>query len=221
MSNENTIEVTLAGKPLFTPAKNPLKVPTKALAEAIEAEWRANGKFVGSKMPLSALAFTAIDRIAGRKDDIIEVLLVYVDTDTLSYRASGSQVLAKCQEEKWDPVLAWADKALGVQWQTTSGVMPVDQPPDVHKSLSKYLGGLTDMQLAAGSVLASSLSSLVLMLALLENHINAQQAFELSRLEEDYQAEKWGHDEEATQRADRLKAEILQTAHFLDLQRAA
>lgn len=219
MVNEHAIDVTVGGKPLFTPAKNPLRVPSRALAAAIEEEWLANGKYIAVKMPLTSLAFTATDRIAGQKEAIVEVLLVYVDTDTLSYRASGSQALAKRQEEKWDPVLAWADKTLGIKLEVTSGVMPVDQTPEVHANLSKYLISLSDMQLSAGSVLASSLSSLVLMLAVMERHVTPEQAFELSRLEEDYQAEQWGHDAEATLRANRLKTEIMQAAHFLDLQR--
>ena len=202
-----------------TPAKKPLVVPTKALADAIAMEWQTNGKYNPSKMPLTSVAYTAIDRIAGQKETIVEVLLVYVDTDTLGYRASGSEALAKQQKEQWDPILSWVNEKLGIAWQVTSGVMPIDQMPEVHNTLGKYLSKLTEFELSAASMLASSLSSLVLMLAVVEGHIDAAEAFRLSRLEEEFQAQQWGHDMEAQTRALRLKGEILDTAHFLGLLR--
>ena len=205
---------------MHTPAKHLLAVPTSALAEAITVEWQTVGKYISSKMPLTTLAYTAIDRIAGQEKTIIDVLLVYLDTDALSYRASGSEELAKRQIEQWNPLLEWENKKLGVIWQTTSGVMPTDQSPELHKAISAYLSTLNEFELAAASVLSSSLSSLALTLALLERHIDAQEAFRLSRLEEDYQAEKWGHDAETQTRANRLKDEISDAARFLGLQRA-
>ena len=170
-------------------------------------------------MPLTTLAYTAIDRIAGQEKAIIEVLLVYLDTDTLSYRASGSEALAKKQQQQWDPILAWLDKTLGAAWQVTSGVMPVDQSPQLHKAIEKHLSSLNAMQLSAVSVLSSSLSSLALALTVLERHVTADEAFRLSRLEEDHQAEQWGVDSEAESRAARLKDEINDAARFLDLLR--
>ena len=213
------VQVVVNDKPLHTPGKHPLIVPTKALADAITAEWRANGKYVSIKMPLTTLAYTAIDRIAGQEKAIIEVLLVYLDTDTLSYRASGSEALAKKQQQQWDPILAWLDKTLGAAWQVTSGVMPVDQSPQLHKAIEKHLSSLNAMQLSAVSVLSSSLSSLALALTVLERHVTADEAFRLSRLEEDHQAEQWGVDSEAESRAARLKDEINDAARFLDLLR--
>ena len=211
------VQVLVNDKSLYTPGKQALIVPTQALADAITAEWRANGKYVGSKMPLTTLAYTAIDRIVGQEKAIVEVLLVYLDTDTLSYRASSSEALAKKQKEQWDPILSQLDKMLGTPWQVTSGVMPVDQSPQLHKAVEKYLSSLNAMQLAAGSVLSSSLSSLALALAVLGRHINADEAFRLSRLEEDHQAEQWGVDSEAESRAARLKDEINDAARFLGL----
>lgn len=214
------IEVMVNGKPLITPAKNTLAVPTQALADAIIAEQpkTQNPKPTTlAQRPLTSIAYTAIDRIAGEESTIIEVLLVYLDTDTLSYRASGSEALVKKQKEQWDPVLARLNQTLGVTWQITSGVMPIDQPPELHKAVEKYLLSLNAMQLSAVSILSSSLSSLALAVAVLERHITAEEAFRLSRLEEDHQAEQWGRDDEVETRALRLKAEISDGARFLDL----
>ncbi len=113
--------------PTHTPAKNLFSLPNPAFTEAVAAEWQAGKKYSPSAMPLTALAYTAIDKIADKKNDIIEVLMVYVDSDTLTYRATGSEALAKLQEEKWGAVLKWAGTRFDVAWQTTSGVMPVDQ----------------------------------------------------------------------------------------------
>lgn len=213
-----TITVKTAdGAPLQTPGRQPLIVPTQALADAIAAEWKGQAKYNAARMPLTSLAYTAIDRIAPRKNEIIDVLLAYVDTDTLSYRATGSEKLARQQNEQWNPILDWAKQTYGATWNVTSGVMPLDQPGALHEALAKRLKELTPMQLAACSMLASGFSSLVLMLAVLDKHLAAEKAFALSRLEEESQAEAWGRDEEADARAARLKAEILSTAQFLGL----
>ncbi len=212
-----TQTVYINGKTLVTPGKQPLAVPTQALAEAIAAEWQAHKKFNPGKMPLTTLAYTAIDRICGHEAQIIEALLVYVDTDTLSYRASGSEKLYRQQEAQWNPILAWAEKKFGAAWETTTGVMPLEQPPSLHKALQTCLQKMNAMQLSAACLLASGLSSLALALAVLEKHVDAAEAFRLSRLEEDAQAEQWGRDPETQQRARRLREEVLTAERFLGL----
>lgn len=211
------VTVSIQGKALLTPGKNPLQAPTEALAKAIEKEWQTQKKFSAEKMPLTALAYTAIDRIAGHENDIIEALLVYVDTDTLSYRATGSEKLAQAQQQQWQPILDWAGKKFGATWEVTSGVMPLDQPKALHQAVEKYFKTLDAMRLSAACLLASGFSSLALALAVLEKHIDSAEAFRLSRLEEEAQAEQWGRDEEADRRAGRLKEEVLTAERFLRL----
>jgi chaperone required for assembly of F1-ATPase len=215
---DDAFTVTVKGKPLMTPGKKPLVVPTEKLAEAIATEWQAHQKFIRSQMPLTVLAYTAIDRIAGNEEAIIEALLVYVDTDTLSYRATGSEVIAKRQHEEWDPVVGWMSKRCGGIWQTTTGIIPLEQPPAIHQSIREWLQSLSPMQLSAACVLSSLFSSLVLAFAVIEKHLTGERAFYLSRLEEEVQAESWGEDKEARERKQRLQAEILASARFLRLQ---
>ncbi len=202
--------------PPHTPAKNPF-IPNSALIEAVAAEWQSGNKYSPSTMPLTALAYTAIDKITGRKNEIVEVLMVYVDSDTLTYRASGSETLAKVQEEKWGAVLKWAGARFDVSWQTTSGVMPVDQSPLLHKAIERYLQSLSEWQLAAFCVLSSGFSSIVLAIAVCEGYLSTSDAFDLSRLEEEAQAEQWGRDEEAELRAQNMKKEIIDAGKFLHL----
>lgn len=201
----------------LTPGKHPLTVPSQALANAIEAEWKGAKKFNPDKMPLTALAYTAVDRIEGQEPNIIEALMVYIDTDTLCYRSSGSEKLAGLQKKHWDPVLAWAKDTLGVTWKTTDGVMPLEQPKKLHQAIEKRLKKMQSMQLAPFCLLASGFSSLLLALAVFEKELDVDDAFRLSRLEEDTQAENWGQDAEAAQRARRLHAEIVDASRFLGL----
>ena len=203
--------------PTQTPAKNLFDFPNSALAEAVATEWQSGKKYSPVNMPLTALAYTAIDKIAGKKNDIVEVLMVYVDTDTLTYRATGSESLAKLQEEKWGAVLKWAGARFDVAWQTTSGVMPVEQSQTLHKALERYLQSLNEWQLAAFCVFSSGFSSIVLAIAVCEGYLNASDAFILSRLEEEAQAEQWGRDEEAESRAQNIKKEIIDAEKFLHL----
>jgi chaperone required for assembly of F1-ATPase len=168
-------------------------------------------------MPFTALAYTAIDQIALKKDAVIEALQVYIDTDTLSYRASGSEELARQQEEKWGAVLKWAGARFDVAWQTTAGVMPTEQSPALHAAIARYLHSLDEWRLSAFCILSSVFSSLVLAIAVCENHLDADEAFGLSRLEEEAQAEKWGRDAEADSRAAKMKSEIVAAKRFLHL----
>ena len=210
-------EVCAKGAALMTPGKRPLAVPTQALADAICAEWKAHGKYSAGKMVLTSLAYTAIDQISHQKALIVESLMVYIDTDALSYRATASEKLATQQLEQWTPILEWVGTLLNATWEVTSGVMPLDQPPALHKAIEQHLKALDAMRLSACCLLSSGMSSLALMLAVLEKHIDAREAFRLSRLEEESQAETWGHDSEADARAARLQEEIIAAAEFLDL----
>jgi chaperone required for assembly of F1-ATPase len=222
--------------PTHTPAQAPFVLPTPALTKAVEAEWNGAKRFNAATMPYTQLAFTTIDRIAPAKADVVEALMVYADTDTLCYRSHGEDEaggasslfeqddenapdisLSQLQAEQWDPVLAWAGSRFDAIWQTTSGIMPVEQSPALLDAMSRYLNSLDAWKLSAFCVLASGLSSLVLALAVVEGHLDARAAFMLSRLEEEAQAARWGRDEEADKRAEKMQQEILQAEEFLRL----
>ena len=206
----------MTAMPTQTPGKNPFALPTAALQKAVEDEWASHKKFSPSAMPLTALAYTAIDQMEGKREHIVEVLMAYIDTDTLSYR-SASQKLLEQQKKEWDPILAWAGGKFSALWKTTTGVMPLSQPEALHEAVAEYLGSLDAMRLSAACVLASGFSSLVLAMAVLEKQLSAERAFALSRLEEESQALAWGRDEEADERMRRLQAEIVETGRFLRL----
>ena len=121
--------ILLDGKGVRTPAKRVLVLPVADLAEAIAAEWRAQAKVIDpATMPLTTLAMTAIDAVAGQEGVVAAEIVRYAGSDMLCYRATGPDTLQRRQRETWDPILGWAKAELGAEFQVTSGVMPVVQP---------------------------------------------------------------------------------------------
>jgi len=215
--NGTSFAIHAKGVPLLTPQKLPMHLPTSALAEAMACEWRTHKKFAAGKMPLTTLAQTGIDRIEEQRELIVESLLTYVDTDALVYRSSSSQSLLKKQEDQWNPVLDKTASLLKAKWDVTTGVMPVDQAPELHDAIRGYLNNLDTMRLSAACMLSASFSSVALAIAVVEKYITAETAFALSRLEEESQAETWGRDFEADKRAAKMQEEIVAAGYFLDL----
>ncbi len=229
MTDDKKIIIALDGQELLTPQKNPLWVPTRALADAIADEFRkAKPSSVirhpsSAQAPLTALAYTAIDRIEGNEEAIIDALMVYGDTDTLSYVASASEnePLATRQQRLWKPIIDWASREFGAIWQTASGIEPATQVPEMHEAIRAYLKTQGAMRLSAACVLVSCYSSLLLALAVLKGRVSEAEAFELSRLEEAVQNERWGVDVEAEKKNARVKAETHAAGHFLRLLEAS
>ena len=208
-------------RPAQTPAKKLFALPTLALEKAIDAEWVASQKFTPSAMPLTSLAYTSIDRIAGQERGVVESLLVYIDTDALCYRSLDSQLLADKQEAEWGEVLAWVQQRFDVHMEVTRGVMPIEQPEMLTHAFDKYLSAQSAFRLTAAALLASFYNSVCLTIAVLEKHIGASDAFMLSRLEENHQIEQWGEDEDAAKRVAQMAKEIAAIERFLKLLDAA
>src|SRR5690606_33851042 len=148
-----------------TPTSALLPYTTLFRSDAIAAEWQGKKSFNAANMPLTALAYTAVDRIGDARENIVEVLLAYVDTDTLCYRSESAKKLQDRQHQQWDPLLAWAGHQFSALWQTTSGVMPIEQSPALHDAIRDYCSGLDTMRLGACALLASLYSSIVLAVA--------------------------------------------------------
>lgn len=207
--------VTLDGKPLKTPAKRAMKVPTGALAKAIAAEWSAAGDAGDPRlMPMTGLANAAIDRA---EDDLIAGIVRYAENDLLCYRAEGPQPLIERQAEAWDALLAWAGQRYDIVFETCSGVIHVAQPAETMRKLRLAVTGLDQFRLAALSPLVTVGGSLVAGLAVLEQAIPPDAAWEAVSLDERWQLEKWGNDVEAEAALDAKRADFLAAAAFLEL----
>ncbi|KGJ17246.1 ATP12 family chaperone protein [Paracoccus sanguinis] len=191
-------QVTLDGKPIRTPGKLPLVLPTEALARAIAEEWDAQTDRIDpGAMPLTRAANSAIEKVAPQFAAVADMLAEYGGTDLLSYRADHPEVLATRQAAEWDPLIDWAAVALKAPLRITEGVIPVPQDPATLARLRDRLDRLTPWQLTALHDLVTLPGSLILGLAVLEGRIDAATAHRLARLDEDYQAEQWGRDDEA------------------------
>jgi chaperone required for assembly of F1-ATPase len=201
--------VLLDGKPVKTPARNALLLPTERLAAAIAEEWQVQGEeIVATSMPLLRLSNTVIDGVAVNREDVITAILRFGDNDLLCYRAHHPPELARRQRDGWDPLLDWARQRLSAHMRIAEGLGHVDQSPETLAALREALGNYDAFSLAGLHVIASITGSLVLALAVVEGYIPGAYAFELSRIDETYQAEKWGADAEAVKRAAALAHEL-------------
>jgi chaperone required for assembly of F1-ATPase len=188
----------LDSRPVRTPAGTPLVVPTRAMAEAIAAEWNAQeGSVKPLTMPVTRSANAALDKVAVQFDEVADLIAAYGASDLLCYRATGPERLVALQAEAWDPLLDWAAQALAAPLTVTSGVVPVDQPGPSLARLSARVAACTAFELTALHDLVAITGSLVLGLAVTEARLDAEAAWTLSRIDEAWQAGLWGRDEEA------------------------
>ena len=201
-------EVVLDGRPLRTPGKLPLILPTEALARAIAAEWDAQTDVIDpNRMPLTRAANSAVEKVTPQFHDVTSMLGDYGGTDLLSYRASEPEALTRMQALGWDPLIDWAATELRAPLRITHGVIPVPQDPAVLLKLQAEIASLDAFALTALHDLVTLPGSLILGLAVLRGRLDAETAWKLARIDEEFQADRWGSDDEADQAAQgRLEA---------------
>ena len=193
-------------------------LPNRSFAEAIAAEWAAQGEQLQpAALPLTQLANTAIDRIAPDPSSVMWELLSYAGTDLLCYRAEEPASLVDRQQKLWQPLLDWLALRHDAPLSVYAGVIARPQPDASLGSLRRHLGGLSPFALASLSAAVQTLGSLVIALALHEGRIDADEAFELAELDATFQIERWGEDAEAAARRQRLRQELREIHHFMQL----
>ena len=217
----STCSVALDGRSLKTPDQANYCLPTWNLANAIAAEWRAQGDEIDPKsMPLTMIASAAVDRAASKPEDVIDSIMRFAATDLLCYRAERPAQLVEKQNETWQPLLDWASVSLDAKLETTVGIVPIEQDGEAIAALRKKLLTCDHFKLAALHVLSAALGSIILALAVFECHIDVEQAVEASQLDEAFQANQWGEDDEAGERRQSVRAEATVAAQFLTLLQA-
>lgn len=210
--------VRLDQRPLRTPLKAPLVVPTRAFAEAVAAEWAEAPPVIDPRaMRATRLANAAIDKVAAQHAEVVDHVAAYGATDLLCYRAEGPETLVERQRAAWDPVLAWAHEALGAEMRVATGIMPVEQDPNALARLREPVEAADPFRLAAIHDLVALTGSLVLGLSVTHGWLAPEEAWSLSRLDEDFQAEEWGADEEAAEMAALRRGAFLDAARFFIL----
>ncbi|HUK58957.1 MAG TPA: ATP12 family protein [Stellaceae bacterium] len=210
--------VVLDDKPVRTPAKAPLAVPSRALGEAIAAEWEAQSERIDpDSMPLTRIASIAIDLVAPRRASVIGEIAKYAGTDLVCYRAERPQALVERQHAAWQPLVDWTRERYGAELAVTAGIVPREQPEAALGALADAIAAHDSMRLAALHLACAACGSVVLALALVEGRIDAAAAFAAAELDQTFEIEQWGEDAEQTRRRALLSAEIAAAARFLEL----
>ena len=217
--------IRLDARPLRTPAKAPCLMPTRALAEAVAAEWEAAAPEFGADLnpaalPLTRAANTAIDRVTPEHAAVAATVAAYGAADLLCYRAPGPEGLVRRQSEDWDPLLDWALAELGARLLLAEGVMHIAQPPESLARLEAHVRAHGPWELTALHDLVSLTGSLVLGLAVSHGHISAADAWPIGRVDEDWNIAEWGEDAEASATAARRRTDFLNAARLLELLRS-
>lgn len=221
VSVDGDLSVLLDGKSIKTPSKAKLVLPTRRLAEAVAEEWRGQGANIApTTLPLTRLANTAIDRAGAFREDIAADLLGFGKNDLLCYRAIEPAALVERQQEGWDPLLDWAHRVLGARMRVTHGVGHVEQDSEAIAAFDRVLRAQDAWSLTGLQAATTITGSLILGLAIASEHLTPAQAFALSRIDEAFQAEKWGTDPEAEKRARLHAAELESAGAFMALARA-
>ena len=212
--------VLLDGKPMRTPAKAILIVPTRPLAEAIAAEWSGvpdKAEINAAHLPLTRLAATGIDRVVPRREEIIADTAKYAGSDLLCYRAITPASLVKLQHDAWQPLLDWAADRYGARLIVAEGIAFVDQPKESLGRVRDAVATHADLALSALYNLTHTAGSVIIALAVAEGRLSAEGAFAAAQVDELYQIERWGDDPLALKHREGVAKDIGASARFLAL----
>lgn len=211
-------EIRLDDRLVMTPAKSPLILPTKALADAVATEWQAQGdKIDPATMPMTRRANAALDKVAAQHGEVSDMLAEYAASDLLCHRATQPQELQARQATAWDPLLDWLVRTHQTPLTVTLGVMPVDQPADSLQRLRGIVHGHDNFALTALHDLVALPGSLVIGLAAASGEYAADDLWQAAHIDETWQADLWGIDDEAAIRNRNRAEEFVQALRFFVL----
>jgi chaperone required for assembly of F1-ATPase len=216
-ADESGHAVTLDAKPVRTPARNLLAAPTAPLAEAIADEWRTQADLIDpAAMPMTRLANTILDAVVGARAEVADEIRKYLGSDLVCYRADQPEGLIARQRAHWDPIVAWARDQLGARFVLTTGITHVKQP-DAAIAAAAGVIPQDPWRLGAVSVVTTLSGSALLALALVAGAVTREQVWAAAHVDEDWNAEFWGHDELALKRRAFREREMHAAATILTL----
>jgi chaperone required for assembly of F1-ATPase len=197
---EGGFAITLDGRPIRTPSGRQVVIPSRALAGAVAAEWASQGETIDPvTMPLTRIANSVVEGVVDRVELVSDDLAKYLQSDLLFYRAGHPEGLVAREAEHWDPVLFWAAETLGAHFILSEGIMHVKQPDEAVQAARQALPG-DAWSVAALHVVTTLTGSALLALALAHGVRDSGQVWVAAHVDEDWNAEKWGVDEEAAAR---------------------
>lgn len=210
--------ILLDDRPVRTPARRRLEVPTEPLASRIAGEWQGQGeKIVLDAMPFTRLAATAVDRVIDQRQAYIDEIARFAQTDLVCYRAPAPVDLAERQARSWQPLVEWVEATYSARLAVTEGIAPLEQERESFDRLVDAVGEHDEHALAALGLATVATGSLVIALALAKGELDPDQAYEASQLDETWQAEQWGRDPEADRRRDAMRQDVAVAHEYLVL----
>ncbi|RWC81095.1 MAG: ATPase [Mesorhizobium sp.] len=210
--------VQLDGRPVRTPGKALLALPTEAAAALVAGEFAEQGETINPvTMPVMRLVNTAIDGVASDPQAVLEDILRFASSDLLCYRADAPQGLVERQNEQWDPVIDWARASLGVRFNLAEGIIHVEQPRETIAVLGSHLAQRAQpLRLAAIHVMTSLTGSALLALAVDFGELDGEEAWAAGHVDEDWQIAQWGQDAEAVARRTARKRDMMAAVSLLE-----
>ena len=212
--------VTLDERSLRTPLKQALDLPTRPLAEAVAAEWEAQSEKIDPQsMPFTKLANTALDRVASDRERIVGEIVEFAGSDLVCYRAEKPQELVERQARGWQPVLDWARATFGGDFTVTEGIVHVGQPASALQAMNAYLACKSPWALTALHNMTTLTGSALISAMACDGAVLPAEAWLAAHIDEDWQIEQWGADEEASHRREYRKREFDTCLRFHALSR--
>lgn len=218
VERDDAFVVTLDERTLKTPKGAPFHAPTRALAEVVATEWDAQTeKIIPSTMPITQLAFAAIDITPKRRDELPRTIAQYAETDLVAHRAEAPAALIARQTALWDPIVEWGATRFGFRLAVVSGIIATPAPHEQRAAIETAAAALDDFRLTALTQAVTLAGSALIGFALLEGELSAETAFAAAALDDLWSLENWGEDAEARTRLDRQRAEFENIERFIAL----
>lgn len=210
-------EIRLDARTVRTPKGGKLALPTLALAERVAEEWARQGETIElAEMHVMRLANTALEAVPAAREATADQVAQYAGSDLVCYFAEDPAALVERQARAWEPLLEWSAAELGLSFHRVSGIIHREQPPETLAAVRELALGLDDFRLAGLAFGSALYGSTVLALAVLKGRLAAEAAFDLSRIDEAFQEEKWGIDAEAAERTERLRGEAAMLGRWFE-----
>lgn len=208
--------IRLDDRPIRTPGRRLLLLPSEGLARAVADEWAGQGQTIQPQaMPLTRLANTTVDQLPQRRADALAEIMGYASADLLCYRQAAPVELVSRQAEHWQPWLDWSAAGLGARLVTTTRLDPIPQPARSLALLEQAATALDDWRLVSLHAATRLTSSIVLGFAMLEGALASDTAFDVAMLEELFEIERWGLEEEQAKRHAALRLELAAIETYL------
>ena len=212
--------VAIDGKPIITPLKNKFTVSSEELAKAIAEEWNAQDKeIITNKMPLTQLANTLIDKVSNKHQRIAmnEEVVKFATSDLVCYFAESPDELVEMQNKHWLPLTKWIEEEFDIEFKSITGIQYIDQEKGSIDKARKIIKNMSPIEFTVMQNLTPITGSFVISLALVKGYINAEEAYSAAFVDDAYQLQKWGSDEELEKRLKLTEEDIKISKRFYDI----